>query len=319
MVAAVVLLEFVCRIFVAAPLMAKAPITTDGPHAPIHEVRQLSEGSATSHFTLAGARLTGNPFLTSGRVGLIFGDSFVEALQVEDSQTMGSVMERYARGRHDSLNVRQYGWSGGSPSDYVLDAEDALRMWHPAWVVVFVTSNDFQPHTAPGKYTRVVVERDGSARIVPTPPQQSVLRARARSVLRRSSLLYLLNVRLNLVLAHSNPDSLGLGKAPDIVRPSVQLLRNAFGDRLAIVYKPYVPSFGSASLEPEETALLETCQATGVRCMSLREALLRERTAGTIMINGFGNTGLEEGHMNAAVHQVAGVAILDQLRQWKLE
>ncbi|MEP7076301.1 MAG: hypothetical protein ABI878_10870 [Acidobacteriota bacterium] len=53
------------------------------------EIRQFQEGASVAHFKSDGSRSTGNDLLENTPTGIIIGDSFVEALQVNDKETMG--------------------------------------------------------------------------------------------------------------------------------------------------------------------------------------------------------------------------------------
>src|SRR4051812_24190292 len=92
-----------------APWWEMAPIDSDRTDGRGETtVRSYHEGFATSHFSNADARLTGNPFVAGAPVGVILGGSFVRAVQVNDGETMGADVEALARSSGAALNVRQY-------------------------------------------------------------------------------------------------------------------------------------------------------------------------------------------------------------------
>lgn len=100
------------------------------------EIRQYSEGISVSHYASQDPpplnwRLTGNKHIEGAPVLLIVGDSYIAAHQVNDEQTMGSLIERWSRSDDFALNVRQYGVPGGSISAYAGYAEPLLGRWKP--------------------------------------------------------------------------------------------------------------------------------------------------------------------------------------------
>ena len=123
--------ELALRAFATPGIPPVPRITSDSFATPVIVHRQLEEGVATSHFSDAGARLTGNTPIQSGNTAIILGDSYVVAEQVEDDQTMGAGLERLARENGVPLDVRQYGWSGASPAQYLYVAPSIRGHWKP--------------------------------------------------------------------------------------------------------------------------------------------------------------------------------------------
>ncbi len=64
------------------------PLSADRIQSPTKIVRYYGEGIATSHFSPSRARLTGRAPVASAPWIVIMGDSFVEGLQINDSETM---------------------------------------------------------------------------------------------------------------------------------------------------------------------------------------------------------------------------------------
>src|SRR5690348_3980107 len=89
--------EVAIRLFVTTGSTPVPDIRSDAVDDTVVEWRQIEEGVATSHFTVHGGRVTGNPPARNGSVAVIMGDSYVLALQVADQQTMGSRLEARAR------------------------------------------------------------------------------------------------------------------------------------------------------------------------------------------------------------------------------
>jgi hypothetical protein len=87
-------------------------ILTTQPGGETHDwgvtIKQYDEGVSSASFAWDNARLTDNPVIPGAAYGLIVGDSYVQALQLNDGQTVGSILER--RLRHDRCCGE-----GGSP------------------------------------------------------------------------------------------------------------------------------------------------------------------------------------------------------------
>ncbi len=151
--------------------------------------RQLREGVSVAHFSFAGARLTGNTPIPGAPTVVLLGDSYVVAEAVGDQNTMGSYLERSARSGGVPLNVRQYGWSGASPSQYLLVGDAVLRRWNPADVVIAVSDNDFDYHALYEGTPRLRVNAAGTLVMLPEPPRSRSRNAapvRARRAARRA-------------------------------------------------------------------------------------------------------------------------------------
>src|SRR5205807_1128821 len=126
-------------------------------------------GVALAHFTVTGARQTGNPLAEQSLTVVILGDSYVMAREVADDETMGAQLERTARANGLPVDVRQYGWTGASPAQYLYVARDVIARWHPRRVFVTLSDNDLDMNTLVEALPRLRVDADGNARIVGPP------------------------------------------------------------------------------------------------------------------------------------------------------
>ncbi len=281
-------------------------------------VRWYHEGIATSHFSAGTARLTGNPPMDDGPVGVIIGDSHVQAIQVADTETMGAVVERVARQAGVRLTARQYGWSAASPAAYVARAPAILRRWNPAWVVVVLDGSDLEP-TALADAPVATIAPDTSLAItgslVPEEPVGWRGRATlaAKRVARRSVLAWELIQRASTIRHLDDtlppptlPTPTNLPVNDELVADaSVRSLHRAFGDRLAIVYIATVTAT-DARPEPSERTLAAACRAQGVPCVSTRTAMIDLRDGAATLARGFENSAPGVGHLNARGHALVG-------------
>lgn len=320
--AGVIASELALRVFVTPGVPARPDIVADSFSADEVERRQIEEGVATSHFSPSGARLTGNPALRAQAPILILGDSYVEAEQVPDHQTMGARLETLARASGAAIDVRQFGWMGASPAQYILTASDIRQRWKPSHVFIVLSANDFDHNGLLLAQPRFRVESDGRLRILggpippvtARPPRTSVvamlMRHRWEVIRKRVSFDWLelpdTEARRTVVQAsaptESGPDSLEYERAPEAV---VRALQNAYGPSLSLVYLVPIGLGGDTTPNAIESRFLDACARVNADCVSTREAMLDARRAGRIG-HGAGISPLGSGHLNAAGHDVVG-------------
>lgn len=322
-VAALAVLEVALRPLATADLPPLAHPGADSFGGPIITSRQLEEGIAESHFSRAGARLTGNPVMAGAPLVVILGDSHVVAREVRDNETMGSWVERLARGERYSLNVRQYGWRGASPPQYLMVARDVLTRWHPAQVVVVLDGDDLGPDPLNRKFPRMRIGKNDAVQLirgpredfVPNPPHHrftlaTLARIRWRQVVERAPK----SIRPYLTtVTESNGTTPPPALVAEVPRVEVKALARAFGPNLLIVYTADVRAVGGEKTDAGEERLLTACAAQRVRCVSMRPMMLAARRAGYV-VRGFSTTTLGVGHMNPKGHELVGREIWQSLR-----
>ena len=320
--AAVLLCELALRQVATGLADPWLPVAEDAPREPVHERRVYAEGIATSHFSPAHARLTGGAWMEGAPVGVITGDSHVEAVQVPDEQTMGAVVEREMRARGAALNVRQYGRPGYSAPHVAVEAPAVLRRWNPRWVVVVLADHDLD--RAPLQGTPRLEIRPDTVVLVPAaeparPRGWRGVARRAYDRVGRTALGYMLlsRHRQRMVLARGplprstpatprDPDYAVRRRVP---RASVRVRRQAYGDRLRILYLPEVGLHAARERPAFEAQLLAACRAEGVRCGSAYPAFEAARRAHR-MTRGFANTPLGYGHLNPLGHRLMAAEIV---------
>jgi hypothetical protein len=298
------------------------PVALDTPRDPMHERRVYYEGIARSHFSPAHSRLTGGEWIEGAPVGVIVGDSHVEAAQVGDRATMGAVAERGLRTRGMPVNVRQYGRAGYSAPDMVLEAPEILRRWNPAWVVVVLADNDLDRNAMTGS-PRYEIRPDTSFTIRSNPPGPPPTGVRAlwrrtyTFMMRSTAFGYMTLVRARRMLAGPRPPQEPLrpgdpGYALRRLVPAVTVrsLRQVYGDRLHILYLPGVGVTPERDQRLFEAPFLDACRAEGVPCTSLYPAMVRARDRDGRLTRGFMNTAPAVAHLNVHGHRLAGEAIL---------
>lgn len=322
-VVALLVMELALRPLSSANLPPIASPADDYLGTPSVATRQIEEGIAESHFSLAGARLTGNPSLPDAATIVILGDSHVVAREIEDGETMGAWVERLARKELQLVNVRQYGWRGASPPQYLVVAQDVLKRWHPTQVVVVLDGDDLGADPLNRRYPRMRIVGNDSVEIVRDPAGKaansqgrhtftlaSMVRLRWQQVIERApkSVRYWLGAPLEP--RGPQPDSVSIAAVP---RAEVKALSRAFGSRLLIVYTADVRVTGGEKPDTGEKRLLDACAEERVRCISMRSLMLAARRNGFVA-RGFSTTTLGVGHLNAVGHELVGRTIWSEIR-----
>lgn len=328
-VVALGLLEIALRALVSREPVPRPRILSDSFDAPVVTRRQIDEGVVSSHFSVTGARITGNPPLDSGATVVIIGDSFVTARGVPDEKTMGAELERIARAHGLPLDVRQYGWIGATPARYVLAAPEVLARWHPLRVVIPMASNDMDVTATEKEFPAIRVNASGDLRIVGPhadppngPPVPSAawllvrnrwaqLRERAPAWTRLPSSTGAIAAGVEGSGSLGGPlDSSELAALPGAV---VRALVNAYGPGVVLVYLAEVGVTGGESPNPLETRFLEACRESHVTCVSTRADMVEARRHGVIT-RGATTFMPGGGHLNAGGHKVVATAMWGLLR-----
>lgn len=321
--AALTVLELGLRPLATPDLPPLARPGVDALDAPVITSRQLEEGIAEAHFSSAGARLTGNPTLSGAPLIVILGDSHVIAREISDGETMGAWVERLARRDDYHVNVRQYGWRGASPPQYLLVARDVIERWHPAQVIVVLDGDDLGADPLNRRFPRMRIGSDDSVDIVHSPDSQpdttirrrystlaTLARIRWQRVLERAPKNIRTFVRAPVETRGPSPTSAMIAAVP---RAEVKALAQAYGPGLLLVYTADVRVTGGERADTGEDRLLTACAQHHVRCVSMREAMLTARRTGKVL-RGFPTTTLGVGHLNARGHELVGRAIWTAIR-----
>lgn len=288
------------------------------------EIRNYREGLSRAHFAPDERRVTGNPQIAGAPSVLIVGDSHVEAFQVWDRETMGSVLERRLRADGKQWNVVQYGWSGADGPDYVYAAPLFEKQFPSKKILLVMNDGDFVSATTE---TARLLERDGKVVAEPAGPGSRMGRPPsyggfwARKI-KESGLLYAAALRFNLEIlpklterkASAKEGDSGAKVAPeDALDVIVRGLKEAYGDKLFILYTPEQSFAVRAPPEPRETALLAECKTLGMECRSLRERMEKDLFASHKLARGFSDSEPGVGHFNAHGHALIAAELYDWL------
>src|SRR5262249_36967728 len=117
-----------------------------------------TEGSGVTHRDENGYRVG---YAADRPKVLVLGDSYTEALAVDDEEVYTCRAEERLAAEGIGLALVNGGTAGRSTADYVAFAERHKRLVHPVWTVITVRDDDFGADAlAPGK-TRFVRGADG--------------------------------------------------------------------------------------------------------------------------------------------------------------
>jgi hypothetical protein len=282
------------------------------------EVRQYGEGIATSNFYDDGSRVTGNGVLPSAPTGLLFGDSFVEAYQVSDRDTMGSVLERRFRLQGYPVNVRQYGKSGVAGPHYAAAAPGLVARWRPKWVVVFLNRGDLGLEAVRhlmNSNARFDIRPDGSYALIVDADRQGTAGGIGSWVTHHSTLLHLIHQRFAFIAPSIPTFQSGAGssapKSDDLITirrlvplVTVRALKASFGPGLLLVYDGDAPG-GESIPDPErQPAFMAACENERVYCLAVDRDISARAREQNIFARGFSNTSPNEGHYNEHGHSI---------------
>jgi hypothetical protein len=304
-------------------------ILADSLQLPVVARRQIDEGVALAHFSVTGARYTGNPPAGHDVTVVILGDSYVVAREVADGETMGGQLERTARANGVPLDVRQYGWSGASPAQYLYVARDVITRWHPRRVIIALAENDLDMNTLVGAWPKLRVDAGGDAHVVgppmdtvtaaPYPSSLWMLTQRRWAILRRRGPSW---VRVRTLRQTGGPttealrDSLpppGSAELDSLPGAVVRALAKSYGRSLTLVYIAEVGVMGGFDPTPIETRFLDACRAAHVSCASTRTDMVRARRRG-IVAHGASTFAIGNGHLNPSGHGVVAATMWRLLR-----
>ena len=244
------------------------------------------------------------------RLPSLSSDSHIVQDNVPDQETMGSALERIARANHRSVNVHQYGWYETAAPTYIATAPEILRRTGASKVILLMNLNDFVPlGFSNGRYWQMHLRADGSYALKDVrPPVDTSRLAELRDMMTGSHLLLAVQRRASRVLGtltqRLRRKRITQSQAPqttkqEIARVSVHGLREAYGEKLLILYTPFCGIRCGDTPEAAETALLDACRTEQVHCVSMRRDMIDEAARNFRLARGFHNTAPGVGHLNS--------------------
>ena len=291
--------------------------------APGVEIRWAIEGDGASQWNAAGVRGAAMPDPQAPSV-LVRGDSFTEALMLDDGDTFPVVLAAGLRAAGLPLPVLNAGASGQSLPDYLERAASDRERFRVAWTVVQVRDDDLERAAWDESRTHFARAADGSLRLEPVaPPPPARIGALLRPLTNRSALFGYGRMRaLEFArAARAEPPLFSATTARAAPAPrrdypiedEVSLLNAAWQGRVTVLYLAvFDPERPREPASDTERRLFAACAAQGGSCVNLRESF-PEFAARWEAPYGFANSNWNTGHMNAAGHRAAGALLAREL------
>jgi len=252
------------------------------------------------------------------------GDSFTEALMLDDDDTFPVVLAAGLRTAGLALPVLNAGASGLSLPDYVERAPSDRKRFDVAWTVVQLRDDDLEREAWDESRTHFARAADGSLRIEPVAPRPSRIGALLRPLTNRSALVGYGRMRA-LEFARAARAEPPLFSAATVratasaprrdypIEDEVALLNATWQGRVTVLYLAvFDPERPREPASDTERRLFAACVARGWSCVNLRESF-PEFAAHWEAPYGFANSSWNTGHMNAAGHRAAGALLAREL------
>lgn len=297
---------------------------------PGSHVRWHREGWALTRFGADG--MAGRTEVDTGALSvLLWGDSFVEALQVSDDKKMAAVATQIFTRNGYEVQVLGVGGSGQSVADYLLAMPAYARRFSDIQAQVILVSNlrDLLPDQPTQERARFFSQP--TFRIEPDPKAGSgrvssqrnkrvdALRLSILRKARRKAAGSLGNLRLApgpVPKPIDEPASMHVG---DDFRYIARRLKAASDKPMVLLYCPEVPRFeqGVLVFDDLDAALAERCATAfareGIRIVNLAEPFAAAFREDRTLARGFANSYPTKGHLNPAGHRLVARALYDAL------
>ncbi len=282
-------------------------------------VRWRTEGDGTSRWTVGGIRRPAPP-PASPPPYLVLGDSFTEALMVNDADVFTQRLESLLAGGPAAGPVLNLGRSGASAADYVGFAREYRARFSPRWTIVELRPEDLGEDAWDASKPHFTRTREGALEVSVQFPPRSRFWDLARPLRQHLALADYGVIRLKefAIASAAEPPLFRAAGAPRVTAdpPLDASARYPILEELALLHDRYdgritflmLPDFDlSSPSEPTsdtERLWLRACAAQHWSCVTLREAYpaFAARFESPF---GFPNTAWNQGHMNAAGHRAA--------------
>jgi hypothetical protein len=296
-----------------------------------------SEGWGRSYFGRFGIGCIPDVSRESRQLVLLWGDSDVEAFQVDDRRKMAQQLTALLAEHGDNLVCASRAMGGDNLADYILDIPEYEKQI-PAirrHVSLVNGADDILPDQA--NDTRGVFRATGGYELLRGPAEyHSSCAKRLIDKLRlyfAVPLLRGLTRDLSLRFApgpvrpasDAAPGGPGSGRTAADLGPAWEFLagrlRQATGKNVTIVYVPHVPRIEGNRIAcddpdgPLMSGFAAACRAAGMDFLNLHEVFVRHYDATGEFPRGFANSRPGDGHLNAAGHRLIAEALFEYLEK----
>jgi lysophospholipase L1-like esterase len=252
---------------------------------------------------------------------LVIGDSYTEALQVNDDQAYVAVAERILAAQKP-VRLLNTGVASHSPADYIVEAASDRKRLQPAWVVIELNADDLgRDAFLPDK---VHFREDGNALKLVVPAWRSYgwITRILGNLRERSALINYAVGRIDIARQMpSGPPWFRAGsasKAPVAaaaqvsypIEAELKQMQAAYGNRITFLFLPLFDK----PVEKEEIRFDLYCRTANVSCVNFRASFDEFRRNGTAPC-GFPNSRFAGGHLNPAGHAAVARLLASELRR----
>ena len=286
----------------------------------------LGEGSAVSHWNIDGSRAA-PPAPAGAPVVLAIGDSFTEALQVNDDEVFTAIAQRRLASLGAASRFVNIGRGAHSPADYVALAPIYLRRFQTRWTVVEINEPDLEGDSFDESKTHFVRTPAGLAVVQVVPNEGRMFRMlRAgrdvsalfdRVIGKASSYRNTARMPPMFRAADLGPYEAGLpewSRRRWPVADDLDRMRTAYGGRVTFLYLPEFPRPGVPMAEGQFNVW---CAQRGASCINLRSVFTRFRVAGTAPYGFANGTAFGVGHLNQQGHRAAAELVASELQRMR--
>jgi hypothetical protein len=301
--------------------------------------RYRLEGSGRSTWISHGIRREKEIDVNSPSKILVLGDSFTEALQVDDADTYVQRTEDLLAAAGSHATLLNAGKSSCSVADYVANAEIYLKTFVPAWTVVQVQEDDFTTdawNQHKQNKGSCYFSRDPGTNLIRvhapmelSPERRGFLRYFADWLRNRSALVQLALRRVEefQVWVRHEPPLFRASQVPAVktipqsaswrdypIDQEMEMLDHAYHGRLTVLYlSEFDPRHPGMRSEFEEH-ITKLCQK---RCLSIvcTSSNYLPLAARGVAPFGFNNSKYNYGHMNSDGHKVVALALAGELER----
>jgi lysophospholipase L1-like esterase len=295
--------------------------------------RTRSEGFSSSHVGEHGIRGLPGGKLPPGPKVVFWGDSFVEAVQVDDSERMAQVFSSLAQASGLPLSGVGIGTGGDTLIDCIVKAPDFVPVLGPVRLHVFFLGriSDVLPD-AP-RPCRAAFLSHPEPHILRNDCPPTDLALRLAPTVRRLELSWafsmyqkLRNLRLRLAPGPAVAAPKPAKQAADMDLSSlwdylIGQTRRASSPDILFVYAPAIPAIsrGQAVYEDSEaataTGFADACHRNGVGFINLGPSFTLHFRATGRLPKGFFNTPPGTGHLNEDGHRMVAEAVLKYIKE----
>lgn len=284
-----------------------------------------SEGRARSTFQGGGLRRQSAWSAAAPRV-LVLGDSFTEALMIEDGATFPEIAERELGRRGVRVQLLNHGHSSWSVADYVFYAPHFRRVYTPSWTVVQLGETDVRADAFSSELGKAAFsDRNGELELIAPLRSPTTATRRAFTALRqRSALVSLAHNQLMAWMraSRAEPPLFFAGRRTSAttaerdypIESEIELLARSYDRRVTVAYVAKFDPRRETDEPAIERRMREACARSGIGFVTLRSefhAFLRTPYAPF----GFGNSGFNTGHLNERGHAALARALIPELER----